>query len=149
MNTHFSHGLPWGQAQAEPSWMVHQQWENHQHIKAPEKGFAGGHGVWKENNWLRRNQGTEEKLMLGGERKSCHILGVRVSALSNPDMGKLWQHPEVLMLLRGLHGTCSAVVRKTAQRSHAIAENKIILLTFSLPHCCFLLGVHLRFWYFS
>jgi len=44
--------------------------------------------------------------MLGRERKeNCHILAVTVSVLSNPDMGKLWQHSEVLMLLRGLQGT--------------------------------------------
>lgn len=54
--------------------------------------------------------------MLGEERKNCHILAVRVSALSNPDMGNLWQHPEVLMLLRGLQGIFSAVGRKNSQK---------------------------------
>lgn len=76
----------------------------------------------KLRDWRRINAGR------GTE--NCQILAVRVSALSNPDMDKLWPHPEVLMLLRGLQGIRSAVGRKSAKRSHAVAENKMILWHF-------------------
>lgn len=126
------------------------QWDNHQHIKSPNRvcwqpwNVEGKELIKKEKLRDRRriNSGSRKK----GELSYSCCKGL---CLLKPRHGQIVVASRGSDAVKGFTGHMFSYRQKTSQKITCYSRKQDDSLSFSLLHSCFLLGVNLRFWYFS